>query len=180
MSRLGNTPIPLPKEVEVKTSKNEIELKGPKGSLKMELPEGISIKTEEAQVRVFFDEKSGLAKPMYGLYRSLINNAIIGLSTGFQKELSLVGVGYRAAVKGNALDLQLGYSHPSQLEIPSDLQVTVEKSTLIKIAGTDKRLVGQFAADVRAIRPPEPYKGKGVRYVDEYVRKKAGKSAKGK
>ncbi len=180
MSRLGKAPIPLPKGVEVKGSKGEIEIKGPKGTIKKHFPEGISVKVEESQVIVEFDEKSGLAKPMFGLYRSLLNNAIIGVSEGFKKQLSLIGVGYRAAVKGNALDLQLGFSHPSQLDIPSDIQVAVEKSTLITISGIDKQVVGQFAANVRALRPPEPYKGKGVRYVDEYVRKKAGKSAKGK
>lgn len=180
MSRLGKAPIPLPKGVEVKETKGEIEVKGPKGAIKKHYPEGISIKAEEGQVTVEFDEKVGLPKPMYGLYRSLLNNAIIGISEGFSKQLSLIGVGYRAAVKGNALDLQLGFSHPSQLPIPSGLQVVVEKSTLITISGIDKQQVGQFAADVRALRPPEPYKGKGVRYVDEYVRKKAGKSAKGK
>lgn len=180
MSRLAKTPIPLPKGVEVKSSKGEVEVKGPKGTIKRSLPEGISVKVEEGQITVNYDEESGLKKPMYGLYWSLINNAIIGVSSGFEKKLSLIGVGYRAAVKGNVLDLQLGFSHPSQIDIPSEIQVAVEKSTLITITGIDKQLVGQFAADVRAMRPPEPYKGKGVRYVDEYVRKKAGKSAKGK
>ena len=180
MSRLGKISIPLPKGVEVKGTKGEIEVKGPKGVIKKHLPEGLFIKAEEGQVIIGFDEKAGLPKPMYGLYRSLLNNAIIGVSNGFSKQLSLVGVGYRAAVKGDALDLQLGFSHPSQIPIPSELQVAVEKSTLITITGIDKQLVGQFAADIRAVRPPEPYKGKGVRYVDEYVRKKAGKSDKGK
>ena len=135
---------------------------------------------KEGEVTVNYDEKSGLPKPMYGLHWSLINNAIIGVSSGFEKQLSLIGVGYRAAVKGNVLDLQLGFSHPSQIDIPSEIEVAVEKSTLIKVTGMDKQVVGQFAANVRSLRPPEPYKGKGVRYVDEYVRKKAGKSAKGK
>ena len=180
MSRLGKAPIPLPKGVEVKPSKTEVEVKGPKDTLKLTIPNGISVKVDEGQLHVVYDEASGLAKPMHGLYRSLINNAVIGVSTGFTKELSLIGVGYRAAVKGSVLDLQLGFSHPSQVEIPAGIQVTVEKSTLIKVTGANKQLVGQFAADVRSLRPPEPYKGKGVRYVDEYVRKKAGKSAKGK
>lgn len=180
MSRLGKAPIPLPKGVEVKASNSEVEVKGPKDTLKLSLPNGISVKVDEGQLIVIYDEASGLDKPMHGLYRSLINNAVIGVSTGFSKELSLIGVGYRAAVKGNVLDLQLGFSHPSQVEIPTGIQVTVEKSTLIKVTGANKQLVGQFAADVRSLRPPEPYKGKGVRYVDEYVRKKAGKSAKGK
>ncbi len=179
MSRLGKAPIPLPKEVEVKISKEAVEVKGPKGTLKHPFPHGISVKVEADHVHVLFDEKAGLEKPMYGLHRSLINNAIVGVSAGFEKQLSLIGVGYRAAVKGNVLDLQLGFSHPSQVAIPSELQVTVEKNTLIKVTGANKQIVGQFAANVRALRPPEPYKGKGVRYVDEYVRKKAGKSAKG-
>lgn len=180
MSRLGKTPIPLPKEVEVKGSEDLIEIKGPKGTVKAKLPKGILIKVSENQVLVEFDESSGLPKPMYGLYRSLLNNHIIGVSTGFEKQLSLIGVGYRAAVKGDVLDLQLGFSHPSQLQIPSEVKVAVEKSTLIKVTGIDKQVVGQFAANIRAIRSPEPYKGKGVRYVDEFVRKKAGKAAKGK
>ena len=180
MSRLAKTPIPLPKGVEVKASNSEVEVKGPKGTKKQSIPEGISVIIKEGQATVCFDEKSGLKWPMYGLYWSLINNAIMGVSTGFEKQLSLIGVGYRAAVKGNVLDLQLGFSHPSQIDIPSDIQVAIEKNTLIKITGVDKQLVGQFAANVRAMRPPEPYKGKGVRYIDEYVRKKAGKSAKGK
>ena len=179
MSRLGKTPIPLPKEVEVKISKGEVQAKGPKGTLVVPVPNGIDIKIEEGMVTVLYDEKSGLEKPRHGLYRSLINNAIIGVSIGFSKQLSLIGVGYRAAIKGNVLDLALGFSHPCHLDIPSDVKIAIEKSTLITITGIDKQRVGQFAANIRAIRPPEPYKGKGVRYVDEYVRKKAGKTAKG-
>ncbi|MEM8727443.1 MAG: 50S ribosomal protein L6 [Chlamydiota bacterium] len=180
MSRLGKAPIFLPKEAEVKGSKGEIEIRGPKGVIKRHFPEEISVKVQASQVTVGFDEDSGIKKPLFGLYRSLLNNAITGVTTGFTKRLSLIGVGYRATVKGNILDLQLGFSHPSQLAIPGDIQVAVEKSTLITISGIDKQIVGQFAADVRALRPPEPYKGKGIRYVGEYVRKKAGKSAKGK
>lgn len=180
MSRLGKTPIPLPKGVEAKVLKGKIEVKGPKGALEQPLPEGISVQMEEGCLTVSFDEKAGLPKPFYGLYRSLISNAITGVSQGFEKQLSLIGVGYRAAVKGSYLDLQLGYSHPSGIDIPKGIQVEVEKSTLIKISGVDKQSVGQFAANVRAFRPPEPYNGKGVRYVNEYVRKKAGKSVKGK
>ena len=180
MSRLGKTPIPLPKGVEVTVSKGEVQVKGPKGNQTVLIPHGIDIKIEEGNVTVVYDEKSGLPKPRHGLYRSLVNNAVVGVSDGFAKQLSLIGVGYRAAVKGDVLDLSLGFSHPCQLKIPSDVTVAVEKSTLITISGVDKQRVGQFAANVRAVRPPEPYKGKGVRYVDEYVRKKAGKAAKGK
>ena len=121
-----------------------------------------------------------LSKAMHGLYRSLINNMIVGVSVGFEKKLNLIGVGFRAAVAGKKIDLQLGYSHPTPLDIPEGLEVSVEKATTISIKGIDKQAVGQFAATVRSIRPPEPYKGKGVRYENEYVRKKAGKAAKGK
>ena len=179
MSRLGKAPIALLKGVEIKISNGEVEVKGPKGTIKKALPDGIQIRLEESNVFVDYNESSGLPRPMHGLYRSLLYNAIVGVSEGFEKQLSLVGVGYRAAVKGSVLDLQLGFSHPSQIDIPEGIQVAVEKSTLIKVTGINKQLVGQFAANVRAVRPPEPYKGKGVRYVDEYVRKKAGKTAKG-
>lgn len=180
MSRLGKTPIPMPKGVEVKTAKGKIDVKGPKGALSLEIPEGISVSVKESGLVVAFDEKSGLEKPMYGLYRSLINNQVIGVSQGFEKHLTLIGVGYRAALKGNVLDLSLGYSHSCPMDIPEGIDVKIEKATQIVISGVDKQKVGQFAADVRALRPPEPYKGKGVRYKDEYVRKKAGKAAKGK
>ncbi len=180
MSRLGKTPIPLPKGVELDVLKDGVQIKGPKGSRALMVPNGVSVLVKEGEVTVFFDENSGLPKPRHGLYRSLIQNAIIGVFEGFEKKLTLIGVGYRAAVKGDVLDLSLGFSHPCQLKIPSEIEVHVEKSTSIRISGIDKQLVGQFAANVRKARPPEPYKGKGVRYVDEYVRKKAGKAAKGK
>lgn len=180
MSRLGKKPITLPKGVELKISKDQIEVKGPKGTVMRHFPKGISARLEEGKAFVEYSEGMGLEKPMHGLYRALLNNAVLGVSEGFQKQLSLVGVGYRAAVKGQVLDLQLGFSHPSQVDIPSDLKVAVEKNTLITISGVDKQLVGQFAATVRRLRPPEPYKGKGIRYVNEHVRKKAGKAAKGK
>lgn len=180
MSRYGKTPIALPKEVELKVAQRQLAVKGPKGELNRLLKEGIQLNIEEEKVYVTLDEKLSLPKAMHGLYRSLIHNMIIGVSKGFEKRLSLVGVGYRASVTGEDLVLQLGYSHPTKAFIPKGLDVKVEKSTTIIISGIDNQLVGQFAATVRAIRPPEPYKGKGVRYENEYVRKKAGKAAKGK
>lgn len=180
MSRYGKTPIPIPKGVEVNKSQNQIIVKGPKGELKLLVEKGIEIAVEEGKVLIDLTEGSKLSAAIHGLYRSLINNMIIGVSAGFEKRLSLVGVGYRAAVAGHHLDLQLGFSHPTKIEIPKSLSVTVEKSTTIIINGIDKQVVGQFAASVRSVRPPEPYKGKGVRYENEYVRKKAGKAAKGK
>lgn len=179
MSRYAKTPIAVPKGVEVKKTGKSLSVKGPKGQLDLELMDGIELELEEGKVIVTLENSDEL-KAHHGLYRSLINNMIIGVSTGFEKKLSLVGVGYRAALSGNRLDLQLGFSHPTSVEVPKTLTVTVEKATTIIIHGADKQDVGQFAAQVRAVRPPEPYKGKGVRYMDERVRKKAGKAAKGK
>jgi large subunit ribosomal protein L6 len=180
MSRLGKSPIPLPKGVEVKVVNGEIHAKGPKGTMTFPLAEGISIKVDAGKAVVERDESVEMPRTTHGLYRATLNNMVEGVSKGFEKRLSLVGVGYRAAVQGAVLDLQLGYSHPTQLKIPKTVNVTVDKSVLIIITGIDKHQVGQFAAAVRAMRPPEPYKGKGIRYENEYVRKKAGKAAKGK
>lgn len=179
MSRFAKIPIPLPKEVELKLAANKAEAKGPKGNISIDVPNGLSLKIEEGSAFLLNDEKAGVTSPFYGLYRALINNMVVGVSKGFEKRLNLIGVGYRAAVSGHTLDLQLGFSHPTKVQIPSNLKVDVEKSTTIIISGVDKQAVGQFAATVRSLRPPEPYKGKGVRYEDEYVRKKAGKAAKG-
>lgn len=180
MSRYGNTPIILEKGVEIKQQAQKLIVKGPKGELSLDVKEGILVAIEETSVFITLDEKSNLPSSYHGLYRSLINNMILGVGKGFEKRLKLIGVGYRAAVSGKNLDLQLGFSHPSVMEIPGGLQVDVEKATTIIIKGIDKQVVGQFAASVRSLRPPEPYKGKGVRYESEYVRKKAGKAAKGK
>lgn len=180
MSRLGKSPIIVPKGVEVKMDKQVLHVKGSKGTLSLELPKGINIRIEDADLYVDRDESIKLPKPSHGLYRAMVNNLIVGTSQGFTKKLILIGVGYRATVQGSVLDLQLGYSHPTQIEIPANVQVSVEKSVTITITGIDKHSVGQFAAAVRAMRPPEPYKGKGIRYENEFVRKKAGKAAKGK
>jgi len=180
MSRLGKTPVALPKGVEIKAS-NEglVAVKGPKGNLSVQLPKGITIKIEDQVVIVERDEAVALSK-FHGLFRSLLKNAITGVSEGFQVKLTLIGVGYKANLAGNKLDMQLGFSHPTMIEIPKTLKVTVDKGTAITIEGADKHEVGQFAASVRAMKPPEPYKGKGVRYENEHVRKKEGKAAKGK
>jgi len=180
MSRLGRTPIEIPKGVECKISDGMIHVKGPKGTLTYPLTEGVSIKIEDNMAIVELDEKAGLPRPTHGLFRAQLNNMIVGVSKGFEKKLTLIGVGYRANMQGHTLDLQLGYSHPIKLPIPKTVQVTIDKNTAMVITGIDKQAVGQFAATVRAQRPPEPYKGKGIRYELEYVRKKAGKAAKGK
>lgn len=180
MSRLGKTPIELPKNVEVKIQDGLIHVKGAKGSLTFAAVPGISVRVEDGRLFVDCDQTLQPKKTTYGLYRATINNMIVGVSKGFEKKLTLIGVGYRAAVQGQQLDLQIGFSHPTKLTIPKGVQIEVDKSTTILIKGIDKQVVGQFAATVRGIRPPEPYKGKGIRYENEHVRKKAGKAAKGK
>lgn len=180
MSKLARRPIKIPKEVEVKLLDKRVEVKGPKGSLFLDLKKDVNIKIEEDNLFLKKEDNLHLGASFLGLYFALIRNLILGVFSGFEKRLVLIGVGYRAFVKGNKLDLQVGFSHPTMLEIPKDLSVKVENSTEIIISGIDKQKVGQFAAKVRDIRPPEPYKGKGIRYKDEYVRKKAGKAAKGK
>lgn len=180
MSRLAKKPMILPKGVELTVSAESVQVKGPKGTLTHHLPEGIELVREGDSVLISVVEGAELEKPLLGLHRSLIQNAIIGVSAGFEKRLQLIGVGYRAAIKGTKLDLQLGFSHPCEVNIPSQLKIEIDKSTLIVISGIDKHLVGHFAAIVRGVKPPEPYKGKGIRYIDEFVRKKAGKAAKGK
>ncbi|GAB5412256.1 MAG: 50S ribosomal protein L6 [Chlamydiales bacterium] len=179
MSRLGKRPIPLPQGVEIKREKSKLSVKGKLGNLELDVPEAVKIAVADGNINVDIEEGK-LPRPMHGLYRSLIQNAVTGANEGFKKELTLIGVGFKAAVKGQKLDVSVGYSHPCEVDIPKGVDVKVEKNTTILISGMDKQVVGQFASDVRAMRKPEPYKGKGIRYKDEYVRKKAGKAAKGK
>lgn len=180
MSRLGKTPIAIPSGVEIKVDGKKINVKGTKGTLSFPLVDGISIKIEDGFAIVLKDEKVELPKTAHGLYRATLSNMIQGVSKGFEKKLAMVGVGYRANLQGHNLDLQVGLSHPTQIKIPQGIQVTVDKNIAITITGIDKQAVGQFAATVRGVKPPEPYKGKGIRYENEYVRKKAGKAAKAK
>jgi large subunit ribosomal protein L6 len=177
MSRKGKLPIPLPKGVEAKVANNELTVKGPKGSLKQILISAVDIIIDKEEIRVQLAEGHEEEGNFHGLFRTLISNMVEGITTGFQKDLEMIGVGYRAAVQGHHLDLQIGLSHPTKISIPEGVTVKVEKSTAISITGSDKQKVGQFAATVRAARPPEPYQGKGIRYKGEYVRKKAGKAA---
>lgn len=180
MSRLAKKKIEVPKTVEVKVEKGKVFAKGSLGSSSLNLKDGIVLDVKEGALEVLKDEKSDINDAEHGLFWALIKNLVTGVDKGFLKKLTLVGVGFRASVSGDSLDMQVGYSHPTKLKIPKGLSVKVEKNIDITISGIDKQAVGQFASKVRAIRPPEPYKGKGVRYVDEYVRKKAGKAAKGK
>jgi len=176
MSRVGLKPISLPEKVAVKLDGSKVIVEGPKGKLDFVLPEGISLKTEDGNVIVSRANEQRQIRALHGTARSLINNMILGVSKGFTKDLEIHGVGLRAAVKGKDLDLSLGRSHPLLHPIPAGLTVTVNENTKIKVEGIDKQLVGQFAAEVRGYYPPEPYKGKGVRYSDEHVRRKEGKS----
>jgi len=178
MSRKGRMPIVLPKGVEVKVIDSMITVKGPKGTLSQKILPGVNVVAEADHIVVSVDEAIKSLSKFHGLYRALISNMVLGVTTGFEQLLEMVGVGYRASVQGHMLDLQVGFSHPTQLPIPQGLQVAVDKNTNIKITGNEKQRVGQFAAQVRAMRPPEPYQGKGIRYAGEYVRRKAGKAAK--
>jgi len=176
MSRVGLKPISLPEKVAVKVEGNTVLVEGPKGKLDFSVPAGISLKSEDGTVVVSRASEQRVHRALHGTVRSIVNNMITGVSTGFPKDLEIHGVGLRAAVKGKDLDLSLGRSHPLLHPIPSGLTVTVNENTKIKVEGIDKQLVGQFAAEVRGFYPPEPYKGKGVRYSDEKVRRKEGKS----
>lgn len=179
MSRKAREPIVLPQGVEVSIQNNEIIVKGPKGSLTQKLASEVVIDINDNKVFVYaaphvIDRPSR----MQGLFWALVSNMVRGVHTGFEKRLEMIGVGFKAAVQGTVLDLSIGVSHPTKIPIPKGLEVSVEKNTLISVKGIDKQLVGEFAAGIRMKRPPEPYKGKGIRYENEYVRRKAGKAAK--
>lgn len=177
MSRVGVKPISLPEKVSVKNDAGNVIVEGPKGKLSFSLPTGISLSSEENKITISRSvESDRVQRALHGTARAIINNMITGVSKGFEKSLEIQGVGFRAAVKGSDLDLSLGRSHPLLHPIPAGLTVTVSDNTKIKVEGIDKQLVGQFAAEVRGYYPPEPYKGKGVRYVGEHVRRKEGKS----
>ena len=178
MSRIGKLPVEVPSGVKVMLANGEISVEGPKGKLEWTLPTGISLEEKDGELVVDRANESRQVRALHGTSRALVANMVEGVSNGFVKELEIQGVGFRAAVKGKILDLTLGFSHPVNHPIPDNLTVTVSDNTNIKVEGIDKHAVGQFASDVRAYYPPEPYKGKGVRYKDEYVRRKAGKSVK--
>jgi len=179
MSRVGKTPIPIPPGVDVGLSGRTVKVRGPKGELVHELPDGIALTSDDGTVSLDRSDDSRQNRALHGLTRSLVNNMVVGVTDGFRKELQIVGVGYRANAKGtNALELSLGYSHTVQVKAPDGVTFEVPQPTQIAVIGIDKQKVGQVAADIRALRKPEPYKGKGVRYVGEHVRRKAGKTAK--
>lgn len=182
MSRIGKMPVPLAKGVELSIDPaNKVTAKGAKGELSLQVDPRLKVEKKEEEIVLARNSEEKDVKSIHGLYRVLISNLITGVSEGFKKELEIIGVGYRAMINGNVLELTLGYSHPYYFVPPEGINLEVDtktsKNTRIIITGIDKELVGQVAAKIRSLRPPEPYKGKGVRYVGEYVRKKAGKSA---
>ena len=179
MSRVGQAPITLPDGVSLEADADSVSVSGPNGSLEQSIPEGISVAIDGGTVTVTRGEDTREARALHGLTRALVNNMVEGVSKGFSKELNIVGVGYRAQAKGkDALELALGFSHPVHVSAPDGVTFEVPDATTIKVSGIDKQLVGQVAADIRSLKKPEPYKGKGIRYVNEHVIRKAGKAAK--
>ena len=179
MSRIGKAPIPVPSGVDVTVADGRVTVKGPKGSLDRDIPGTITIRQEGAELLVERPDDERQSRAMHGLVRSLVNNMVVGVTDGFTKQLEIIGVGYRATAKGaDTLDLALGFSHPVEVKAPAGVTFEVPSPNRIDVKGTDKELVGQVAANIRKLRKPEPYKGKGVRYAGEVVRRKAGKSGK--
>lgn len=176
MSQIGKKPIFFNKEISLTANNSEVEIKGPLGSIKHKVPDCLSTEIKEDSIQINRADDKIKTKELHGLTRSLINNTIIGVHKGHSKELNLVGVGYSAEYKGEFLLLNLGFSHPIYFQIPDGINVETPNQTTIKISGIDKQEVGELAANIRKLRKPEPYKGKGIRYSDEYVRKKAGKT----
>ena len=178
MSRIGNKPIPLPKGVEVKKEGDALSVKGPKGTLKTAVVSGIAVKIENNVVSFARSNEEGRSRAAHGLMRALVANNVKGVSEGFKKELDIVGVGYRAEVKGKEVVFQLGYSHPVRFAIPQGIDIAIDPKTgHITVSGIDKQKVGQVAAEIRSLREPDPYKGKGIKYTEEVIRRKAGKAA---
>lgn len=178
MSRIGKRPISIPDKVTVAIDGQSVTVKGPKGNLSRTLPAEVEISQEGETVLVKQRDESRAARQRHGLSRTLIANMVEGVSQGFQRRLEIIGVGYRAQVQGQNLTLNMGYSHPVQIEPPNGIQFAVEGNTNVLVSGIDKEIVGNTAARIRAVRPPEPYKGKGIRYVGEVVKRKAGKAGK--
>ena len=176
MSRIGKQPIAIPPKVKVEVKGQLVFVEGPKGKLNWQLPRHTSIKVESGKVLISRQGDDDRIKALHGLSRALVNNMVRGVSEGFVKRLEIQGVGFKAAVQGKAVNLNLGYSHPINYPIPDQIKVTVDENTKLTIEGPDRQVVGQVAAEIRSFYPPEPYKGKGVRYVDERVIRKEGKT----
>jgi len=175
MSRIGRLPIPVPDGVKVTITNSSVKVDGPKGALVQKVPAGIDVSMKGKTLVVSIKSTHKKSSSLHGITRTLLANMITGVSKGFEKSLELVGIGYRAELKGNSLHFTLGYSHPISFELPKGISAQVEKQTKITLAGADKHLVGETAATIRALKKPEPYKGKGVKYFDEIIKKKIGK-----
>jgi large subunit ribosomal protein L6 len=180
MSRIGKKPIPIPKGVTVKIAPGAVEVKGPKGQLRQSLPPGIVFAQDKAEggeaLVATLEREDGELRKYHGLARSLVANAVTGVTEGFKKELDIVGIGYRAELKGKQVVFALGYSHPIVFDIPNGIDIAIDKQTHITVTGADRQLVGQVAANIRRMRKPDPYKQKGVRYTGEVLKKKVGKT----
>jgi large subunit ribosomal protein L6 len=176
MSRIGKRPIALPKGVTVNVKSDAVEVKGPKGALTQRVPPGVQFKMDGAELVAVTERDDPALGKFHGLARSLMANAVTGVTEGFKKELDIVGVGYRAEVKGKQVIFALGYSHPIVFDIPNGIDITIDKQTHVTVTGIDRQLVGQVAADIRRMRKPDPYKQKGVRYTGEVLKKKVGKT----
>jgi len=176
MSRVGSKAVEIPKGVDVKVDGNQVKAKGPKGELAVSLPAGISAQVDQGQVRLTRSGDGSAVKALHGTYRSHVTNMLLGVAKGYSRDLEIQGVGYRAQLQGKKLVLNLGYSHPIEFPIPQGITVTAPDQTNLTISGPDKHLVGEVSARLRAFAPAEPYKGKGVRYKGEHVRRKAGKT----
>jgi large subunit ribosomal protein L6 len=176
MSRIGKKPIALPKGVSVKIAPDAVEVQGPKGKMRQAIPPGIVFAQEDGNVVAKLEREDNSLRKFHGLARSLVANAVLGVTEGFKKELDIVGVGYRAELKGKQVVFALGYSHPVVFDIPTGIDIAVDKQTHITITGVDRQLVGQVAANIRRMRKPDPYKQKGVRYTGEVLKKKVGKT----
>ncbi|HEY3175022.1 MAG TPA: 50S ribosomal protein L6 [Candidatus Polarisedimenticolia bacterium] len=176
MSRIGKLPVKLPKGVTVTLGGEQMQVKGPKGALTAPLPSGITCKIEGDEARLSRRNDERQQRALQGLARALLNNAVRGVSAGWTRDLDIQGIGYRATLQGRQIEFSLGYSHPVIYRIPEGILVTVEKQTRLSVSGADRQKVGQVAAEIRSLRPPEPYKGKGIRYVDEVIKKKVGKT----
>jgi len=180
MSRIGKKPVEIPSGVEVTVGANNVvTVQGPRGELSQTMHPNMRVTVEDGTARVERPDDEGFNRGLHGLSRTLIANMVDGVTKGFEKRLQIIGVGYRAALRGNDLEVQVGYSHPVLVPQPDGIEFEVPSATSIVVRGNDKQQVGEVAANIRKIRKPEPYKGKGIRYEDEYVRKKAGKAAKG-
>ena len=176
MSRIGKKPIPIPKGVTVKVAAGAVEVQGPKGTLRQLLPPGIVFTQEDGTLVAKLERDDSELRKFHGLARSLVANAVNGVTEGFKKELDIVGIGYRAELKGKQVNFALGYSHPIVFDIPNGIDIAIEKQTHITVTGADRQMVGQVAANIRRMRKPDPYKQKGVRYTGEQLKKKVGKT----